>query len=167
MHETDLSEVSEEAKNLALMLDDMLERVVNIYNSYSMPVPERRYWTLGSPAVDCEQLVISFIQMYIGSPGDEASQPRKCRDPRSATIQIQVSRKVPTVGVGGRPPSAESIENSSILQAYDAWVLLDAAADLDSWDQGGYGLGIIATVDVSEPQGGFQTTSMTLTSAVP
>jgi hypothetical protein len=167
MNLPDLSSVSDDAKNLAIMLDEMLERVVNIYNSYSMPVPERRYWTLGTPAVDCEQLVVSFIQMYIGSPGDEATQPRKCRDPRSATIQVQVSRQVPTATSTGRPPSAEDIEAFSVLQAYDAWVLLDAAADLDAWDQNGYGLGIIATVEVSEPQGGFQTAVMTLTTAVP
>lgn len=163
----DLSAVSADAKNLALMLDEMLQRVENIYNSYSMPLPDRRYWTLATPAVDCEQLVVSFLQMYIGAPGDEATEPRKCRDPRSATLQIQVTREVPTVGAHGKAPSASDINDFSILQAYDAWVLLDAAADLDAWDQAGFGLGIIATVDVSEPQGGFQTTSMTITSAVP
>jgi hypothetical protein len=35
------------------------------------------------------------------------------------------------------------------------------------WDNTGYGLGVIATVDVGEAQGGFQTVNMQLTMAVP
>lgn len=164
----DLTGISSDAKALANHLGEVLERVVNIYNSYDMPVPDRRYWTMGTPVVDCEQIVVSFVQMYVGSPGDEATMPRRCNDPSSATIQVSVSRKVPVVGPNGRAPSAEDIQLYSNLQAYDAWVLLHSARDLDSWETaGGYGLGVIATVETTEPEGGFQTTVLTLTSAVP
>jgi hypothetical protein len=57
---------------------------------------------------------------------------------------------------------------ASVPQAYDAWILLQSAAELDTWaTSGGFGLGIIATVETGEPEGGLQTTVMTITSAVP
>lgn len=168
MTNLDLTGISNDAKALATHLNEVLTRVVNIYGSYDMPIPDRRYWTMGTPVVDCEQLVVSFVQMYIGSPGDEATMPRRCNDPSSATVQISVSRKVPVVGTNGRPPSAEDIQLYSNLQAYDAWILLHSARELDSWETaGGYGLGVIATVETTEPEGGLQTTVLTLTSAVP
>lgn len=168
MSDLDLSGVSVDANPIAVFLGEILSKVVNIYSSYNMPVPERRYWTMADPAMDCEQLVVSFIQAYIGPPGDEVTAPRRCMDPRSATIHISVTRKVPTVGQNNRPPSPEAIQQASIAQAYDAWILLDSAAELDTWaTAGGFGLGVIATVETSEPQGGLQTTVMTMTSAVP
>ena len=133
-----------------------------------MPLPARRYWTLGEASVDCEQLVVSFLQMYVGSPGDEATEPRRCADPRSATINISVSRQVPTVGQNGRPPSGDAIQDGAEISAYDAWILLDSAAELDRWEtNGGFGLGVIATVETNSPEGGFQVVTMTLTLAVP
>lgn len=163
----DLSGVNPEATAVATFMQDILDRVVNIYSSYNMPIPERRYWTMADPAVDCEQLVVSFIQAYIGAPGDEVTEPRRCNDPRSATIHISVSRKVPTAGPQGQAPSADMIQQASVVQAYDTWILLDSAAELDTWaTSGGFGLGVIATVETSEPEGGFQTTVLTLTSAI-
>lgn len=163
----DLQAVSPDAKALASHLQDILDKVINIYESYSMPIPERRYWTFGDPAVDCEQLVVSFVQMYIGAPGDEATEPRRCNDPRSATVRVAVARQVPVVGPMGKAPSAKDIQKASELVAYDAWCLLDGAAELDTWEMASPGLGIIATVETSPPEGGFQTTILTLTSAVP
>ena len=118
--------VSEDAKNLATLMQNVLNAVIDTYTSYTMPLPGRRYWTLGSPSVDCEQVVVSMIQMYIGSPGDEATAPRRCNDPRSVTLLVQVSREVPTVGTNGRSPSADAIQDGSEISAYDAWILLDS-----------------------------------------
>lgn len=167
MTTVDLSEISPDAKALAEFLQEVLDRVVNVYDSYSMPLPARRYWTLGDPVVDCEQLVVTFMQMYLGAPGDEAMEPKRCRDPRSATVHIKVSRCVPSVGTNGRPPTQEAIQDASLLLAYDAWCLMEGAASLDAWSDSFPGLGIISTVDVGEPEGGFQTVNMVLTAAVP
>ncbi len=163
----DTSTVSTDAKNLANLMQGVLNAVINTYTSYTMPLPGRRYWTLGTPAVDCEQVVVSMLQMYIGSPGDEATSPRRCNDPRSATLLVQVSREVPTVGANGRAPSADAIQDGSEISAYDAWILLDSARELDRWDPASFGLGVIATVETGSPEGGFQTVSMTITMAVP
>jgi hypothetical protein len=163
----DPATVSSDAKNLATLMQNVLNAVIDTYTSYTMPLPGRRYWTLGSPSVDCEQVVVSMLQMYIGSPGDEATSPRRGNDPRSVTLLVQVSREVPTVGTNGRSPSADAIQDGSEISAYDAWILLDSSRLLDQWDPANFGLGVIATVETSAPEGGFQTVSMTITMAVP
>jgi len=159
--------VSNDAKNLAVLMQNVLNAVIDTYTSYTMPLPGRRYWTLGTPSIDCEQVVVSMLQMYIGSPGDEATSPRRCNDPRSVTLLVQVSREVPTVGANGRAPSGDAIQDGSEISAYDAWILLDSSRLLDQWDPANFGLGVIATVETSSPEGGFQTVSMTITMAVP
>jgi hypothetical protein len=164
------SEVSDDAKHLASFLQSILDKVVSVYDSYNMPLPERRYYTFGAPAVDCEQIAVSFLQMYIGTPGDEATAPRRCTDPRSATLLISVSRAVPITQANGNPPRPADIQAASEVSALDAWILMESNKEFDSsWGglQGGLGLGVIATVDVDPPEGGFQTTRMTLTIAVP
>jgi hypothetical protein len=155
------------AKNLANLLENVLAQVVSSYASYTMPLPSRQYFTMGEPALDCEQVVVSFLQMYVGSPGDEANQPRRCNDPRSATLNVTVTRSIPVVGQNGRPPSAETIQNAAEIIAYDAYILLDSAAQLDTWEAGGFGLGVIATVESRSAEGGLQSTVLTLTTAIP
>lgn len=160
--------VSDDAKNLATFLQDVLDRVVTVYDSYSMPLPTRRYYTMASPVVDCEQVCVSFIQMYLGTPGDEATEPRRCHDPRTATIAIQVARAVPIAQQNGQAPTADSIQQAAEVSALDAWVLMESVNNFDSWGGSGpFGLGVIATIDADPPEGGFQTTRMTLTMAVP
>lgn len=163
----DTIDVSEDALNLKNLLDGVLERVVNTFTSYNVPLPERRYWTMGVPAVDCEQLVVSFIQMYLGTPGDEASSPQRCSVPRSAVLSISISREIPSVGMNGRAPSAEKIQDGSSISAIDTWVLMESVQEFDMWEPHAPGMGVIATVEAPTPEGGFQTVSMQLTMVVP
>jgi hypothetical protein len=164
----DVSLVTDEAKNLADLLQTVLDRVIETYNSYNMPLPGKRYWNIATPVVDCEQLVVSLIQMYIGAPGDEAAEPRRCNEPRSVVLNVGVSRAVPITEQSGRPPSSDSIQDAAVVCAYDAWILMESIHYFDAWgDPAGFGLGVIATVDADPPEGGFQTTRLTLTVAVP
>jgi hypothetical protein len=149
------------------MMDGVLERVETIFQSYNVELPQRRYWSIGQPAIDCEQVVVSFMQMYLGAPGDEATAPQRCHVPRSAVLTISIARAVPIVGQNGRPPSQEKIQQSSAVSTIDAWVLMDAVKLFDMWDNTGYGLGVIATVEITPPEGGFQSVIMNLTMAVP
>ena len=167
MYEIDNSGVLEDATNLRDMMDGILERVESVFQSYNVELPQRRYWTIGQPAIDCEQVVLSFIQMYLGAPGDEATTPQRCNVPRSAVVTISIARAVPIVGVNGRPPSPDKIQQAASVSAIDAWVLMDAVRLFDQWDGSGYGVGVIATVDITPPEGGFQTVNMNLTLAVP
>lgn len=165
--ELDLTGVSEDAVNLREMMAGVLERVQNVFQSYNVELPQRRYWTMAQPAVDCEQLVVYFQQLYLGPPGAQVGEPQRCHMPRSATITISISRETPIVGQNGRPPAPQKIEAASEILAIDAWVLMESVNQLDQWDDTGYGVGVIATLEVGPPEGGFQTTDMVLTMAVP
>lgn len=163
----DISGVAEDATHLRDMMQGVLERIQTVFQSYNVELPNRCYWTMGQPAIDCEQLVVSFAQMYLGTPGAQISEPQRCHVPRSATINIMLSRATPIVGQNGRPPSAEKIQQASDVVAIDAWVLMESINLIDQWDETGYGIGVIATLETLGPEGGFQTTSMNLTLAVP
>ena len=166
----DISGVSADARNLADFMQEILNKVISTFEEYSMPLPTRRYYTFGPPAIDTEQAVVSLLQMYIGAPGDEATEPRRSEDPRSGTFLITIAREVPITQANGNPPKADDIQKASEVSALDAWILMESARSFDSsWAgfQGGLGLGIIATVDVDPPEGGFQLTRMTITMAIP
>lgn len=163
-----IGDIQEDALHLKTLMDGVLEKVCTVFQSYNIPLPERRYWTLGGqPVIDCEQLVVSMVQMYLGAPGDEAATPQRCHVPRSVSLSILLSRKIPVVGQNGKPPSGSKIEEASQISAVDAWVLMESINLLDQWDSTGYGLGVIATLDVIGPEGGFQSTNLTVTMAVP
>ena len=163
----DISDIHEDALNLKNMMDGIVDKVCSVFQSYNVPLPNRRYWTLGSPVVDCDQVVVSLNSLYLGAPGSPVSEPMRCTMPRTATVTISIARNVPVVGVNGRPPSAEKIEESSYISSIDAWILMMSLNLFDQWDNSGFGLGVIANVDVLEPEGGFQIVNMELTLAVP
>jgi hypothetical protein len=163
----DVTGVSEDATNLRDMMQGVLARVETIFQSYNVNLPQRKYWMMGQPAIDCEQLVVSFVQMYLGAPGAQVGEPQRCNVPRSATLNVSISRETPIVGQNGRPPAPEKITAASELVAIDSWVLMQSINLLDQWDEYGYGVGVIATLETAGPEGGFQTTTLTITMAVP
>jgi hypothetical protein len=163
----DISGAAEDATNLRDMMEGVLERIQTVFQSYNVSLPNRCYWTMGQPAIDCEQLVVSFAQMFLGTPGAQVNEPQRCHVPRSATLNISISRATPIVGQNGRPPSPEKIQIASEMVAIDSWILMESINLLDQWDETGYGIGVIATLETSGPEGGFQTTNMTITMAVP
>jgi hypothetical protein len=162
-----VADVSEEALNVNNLLQNVLDTLVSIFDSYNVPLPNRRYWTVGQAAIDCEQLSVSLIQLYLGAPGDQASLPQKCNMPRSAVMTIVLAREIPVVGTNGRAPTAEKISEGAEISAVDAWVLMQSINELDQWEPGSFGVGTIATVDIPAPEGGFQAVTMQLTMAVP
>lgn len=163
----DFSGVSEEATNLRDMMEGILDRVSSVFQTYNVELPNRKYWTMGQPAVDSEQLVVFFEQMYLGPPGAQIGEPQRSNVPRSATVTVQISRETPIVGQNGRPPSPEKIKAASETMAVDSWVLMESINKLDQWDETGYGVGVIATLESTSPEGGFQNTNLTITMAVP
>jgi hypothetical protein len=162
-----ISEVDEGALNIVDFLDGVLERVEATFQSYNVPLPSRRYWTVGQTAIDCEQLVVTLVQVYLGPPGDQASTPQRCNMPRTAVMAVTIAREIPVVSQNGRPPSAEKITDGSKISAIDAYVLMSSINSLDMWESGGYGVGVIATADITPPEGGFQIVNMQLTMAIP
>jgi hypothetical protein len=159
--------VSAGALNLKNLMDGVLEKTVEVFEEYNVPLPSRQFWTVGEPAIDCEQLVVSFIQTYLGLPGNQASEPQRCQSPRSVVLTISISREIPVVGVNGKAPTGDKIEEASRIAVVDAWMFMELINKLDQWEPGEFGLGVIATADSSGFDGGFQTTAMQLTMTVP
>lgn len=147
--------------DLWLLAQKLLGKVVETYVQYAVPLPNRRYIALGTPAQDCEQVTVAWQQSYIGPPGDEANAPQRCESPRSAVFQIVVARCIPVADDRGREPSPEAISEASKALLRDSWLLL---ASVNGWDD--Y-LGVIATVEAGEAQGGIQPVILTLTLGVP
>ena len=165
---TSIAGASADSQSLKNLLDDILQVVVDRYAHHSVTLPSRQYWMAGQEAFDCEQLVVSFQQLYIGPPGDEATAPQRCNSPRSAVLKATVVREIPTSSGKGLVPASDKLEQGSYIAAVDAWVLLDCVAFLDQWEAtGAFGLGVIGTVDIPSPEGGFQAVSATFTIAVP
>lgn len=156
-----------EVQAIAQLLDSILTAIENTYQSAGVPLPERRYWLMGEPVVDCEQVTVGFIQAYIGPPGDEASTPQRCDAVKTAVLQVQVWRCVPVAGPKGRQPTAQTIQMASVALAVDAYLLLDSARELEQWDLVGPGLGVIATVETIAPSGGYEGVMLNLTTAIP
>jgi hypothetical protein len=163
----DITNVDDEALNVVALMNGVLQRVVSTFNSYNVPLPTRQYWTVGQQAVDCEQLTVTLVQIYLGAPGDQASSPQRCTQPRTAVMTVSVSRAIPVVGQNGRPPSADKLEEAAAVSAIDAYILMLSLNILDMWEEGGFGVGVIATADIPPPEGGFQTVNMQLTMAIP
>ena len=164
---TNTAYVDDASLHLVNLLDGVLSKTIETFESFNVPLPSRRYWTMGEPAIDCAQLVVSFLQLYLGLPGDQASQPQRCSVPRSASLRISISREVPVVGANGKAPTPEKIQEASHITAIDAWVFMELINKLDQWEPGEFGLGVIATAEVDAPEGGFQTTTMQVTMVVP
>ncbi len=164
---TNIDTVSPTVLHLKDFLDKVLAKTVETFDEFNVPIPTRQFWTMGDPAIDCEQLVVSFVQMYLGLPGDEASQPQRCTQPRTAVLRITISRTIPVIGNNGKAPSAETIQASSEIAAVDAYTFMELIKKLDQWEPGEFGMGVIATTEAGTAEGGFQTMSMQVSMVVP
>ena len=139
----------------------ILNKVVETYAQCSVSLPSRQYIALSTPAQDCEQVTVAWQQSYIGPPGDEANAPQRCESPRSAVFQVVVTRCIPVADDRGRAPTPLAITEASKTLMGDAWLLLSSVKGWDDY------LGVIATVEASEAQGGLQSVVLTLTLGVP
>ena len=159
--------ISPEAYHLNTFMQRIVDTAVEIFTEYGVDLPSKRYWTAGTAVIDCEQLVVSLVQLYLGAPGDQADAPQRLMVPRTAVCTLTIARNVPTVGQNGRSPDAAKIQEYAGNIAVDAWILVDTVSRFDQWEAGQFGVGVIATVDIAEPEGGLQAVNMQLTMAVP
>lgn len=155
----------EDAKLLQDLLSRVLDRLIGIYEQRGVPLPARRYWMLG-PEVpeDCAQAVVTFAQSYLGLPGDGASAPQSCGGPRSAVLNVVITRDYPIGKFGKEVPAADIIEASKWAAA-DVSILMWALNDLAAIE-GMPGPQVIATVNVNPPNGAVQSTILNITMAL-
>ncbi len=128
----------------------ILAGIVDGYAERGISLPDRQYLTIGTPANDCEQLVVSWQQSYLGMPGNEATEPTKCESLRTAVFSVQLCRKMPVVSDGGNAPKPDKIQQHSEAILLDAKVLFDIVSWIDPTS-----FGIITTCDVVEVSGGL------------
>lgn len=145
-------------------LTSVLDGVVGVFEQANVSLPEKRYIAAGPVAHDCEQVTVSFIQMYLGAIGAPADQPQRCDSPRVVVLTAQVVRCVPTSGTRTTTgPAAATMNANTLTRMQDAWLLMEAGANaVDT-----FGLGVLANVTTTDPQGGFQATVLDLVAAVP
>ncbi len=151
----------EDTETLYDRMVDVLDTVVGTFESYGIAIPSRQYITFGGTAHDCEQITASTIQMYLGPPGDQAAGPQPCNGPRSAVIQLQLVRCLPTYNArnskGVDPVEQEAMTKK---QAIDCWVMLQASTQFEHYQS------VIADVSVTDPEGGYQAVVLNLVMAV-
>jgi hypothetical protein len=115
----------------------------------NVPLPERRYWTIGQTAHDCEQAVLAVQQMFLGT-AENPLETTQCNGPRGLTFTFEVVRCVPGLTNRGQPPDAAAVETASINPVIDMEIMLDLATYFDP-----YLLGVVVNVDPITADGGF------------
>jgi hypothetical protein len=115
----------------------------------NVPLPARRYWTIGQTAHDCEQMALAVQQMFLGT-AEVPLEITQCSGPRGLTFTVEVVRCVPTMDNRGKPPPGEAIEMASIHPVIDMEIMLDLAQYFDP-----FLTGVIVNVDPIPAQGGF------------
>lgn len=158
-------QIAEGAFALRNRLKYTLEQTVAAYERDGVPLPARQYWTINRSSIDCEQVAVSFVQAYLGTPGDQAAEPLACSASRTAVVDVAISRKWP-IGATGAAIPAKAIMEASDWAAVDAWVLLNNLAQISAEPDGYGGAGVIATVTTDQPTGGIITTRLQLTYGV-
>lgn len=156
------------------IMDEILANVVQVFEDYNIPIPSRQYWTAGDPVWDCEQVVVTLLQLYYGTPGVESLQPVTVTSasPRSMVVNIAVCRN----GAGANTskiPSPVTIQNDANWMAVDTWTIFDAiyrtnntggSLIIPGWPNGKLS---IATSQIVNPDGNIITSSVTVTMVVP
>jgi hypothetical protein len=131
-------------------MDFALAQVVSEYIAQKALLPERRYWTIGSEAFECEQVVLSAQTAVLGTAGAPVDLS-KCTGPRSLSFNVQIVRCTPIGASRGRAPSAQSIQDAANPTATDMDIMiyhLPARFDV-------YQTGIVASVSASSAEGGL------------
>jgi hypothetical protein len=157
--------IDENGLRLRDAMDNILSSLESVFQSYNVPLPTRRFWTIGeTPAVDCEQAVVTFLQLYLGTPGDDAQVPQDCNAIKSMVVQIRIARKA-SIPKSGNAPAPETIQNDASWSAVDAMTIMDNLAAFDYFSVARPT--VIATATSNGFQGGYFVTEVQLTLQVP
>lgn len=131
------------------LMGSALAALETLYAQEGVELPDRRYWTIGEPAADCEQAVFAVQQAFVGFPG-APSEPTRCDGPRGLTFSLQILRCVPVANSRGNAPEAAAIQEASVLPTVDMELMLDLVPSLDPLN-----MGVVSFVDVIGANGGF------------
>lgn len=110
--------------DLSTLAHDLLASVVGRLTAAGIVLPTRRYVWVGAVAVDCEQVVVSYEQSFLGLPGLQDASAIQCSVLRSAQFAISIIRCVPSPDRSGTPPSVESLDAVATVMLTDALELM-------------------------------------------
>lgn len=96
--------------------------------------PARRYVSPHRPPADCAQVTVHVDSVGRGIPGQPQLGPQTPGVAQGAhSILVgRVLRDVPTVKDGGKPPTAQAIDDAAAVILRDLWDLFDTARSLAS-----------------------------------
>lgn len=147
----------------AWVMDSIMNAVEEVFDGYGIDLPTLRYLTFAQPAHDCEQVTVTMIQAYLGTPGEQAENPQPCAGPRTGVFQVEIVRCIDDGVVqnlrqkaGSTAPDPDKISEYARLRTRDAWALLNVPNHLPDYNQA------IADVAVTEAQGKFQAVILNL-----
>jgi hypothetical protein len=132
-----------------VFVEKAMADIIRHYVGIGVPLPARQYWTIGTTAHDCEQMVLAVQQMFIGT-AEQPLETTQCNGPRGITFTVEVVRCVPSLDNRGRAPEGEAIEVASVNPVIDMEVMLDLATYFDP-----YSLGVVVNVDPITASGGM------------
>lgn len=131
-------------------MDYALSQVVAAYSSLGLQLPERRYWTVGQEAADCQQVVLAVQGAQLGLAG-APTLTTECEGPVSLSFTAQIMRCTPVANSRGAAPSPEVIQSHSVAVATDLEVMLYyLPARFDA-----YRTGITASAAAAGAEGGL------------
>lgn len=160
--------------NPAEDVDDILDTAENIlaiinevYAEAGVDLPARQFFYAGATYPhECEQVSVGFLQHYSGSPGDQAQEPTRCQNPRTAVYAVEVVRNcAPTLEAAQSPstgrrqgnarnfPSPEALTADARIKMRDARLLLEAGLRAGEL---GIATGAMADVSAGEVNGTYQ-----------
>jgi len=148
-------------------LEVVLESINGVYSSAGVELPTRQLLTVGGPGEephDCEQVTVSFDQLYSGPPGEQAQVPARCESPRTAVVVVEVVRCLPISKNPRQLLSTAEITDFAMLQMKDAWLLMDAG--LKTGEALAF-TGALADVTAGPASGGYQAMVMNLIIGIP
>jgi hypothetical protein len=160
----------------------ILATIETAFAEHGVALPERRYLSVGGQGTtvhDCEQVTVTFEQGYSGKPGNQAQEPVKCNEGRTAVFVVEVVRAVPTVNTAEATPQTtvpsrygqvvsgvdtidpEKLTEVAERQMRDAVILLDAGIRAGQTAM----QGAISDVSAGTPQGGLQAMILSITTS--
>jgi hypothetical protein len=153
------------ADRVSKFADQLMDKIVEVFGTAGVPLPDRKFFTVGTPVYDCEELVVVFQGVRKGMTGGE-DEPQNCDAPSTATFQAHLVRCFPVPQDAPSPPPANVLTKSADELMVDAWLMLRAADELNRDPFTSLG-GMIYSVNVGEPSGGLVGVVLDLQAMVP
>ncbi len=101
--------MSEYGWQVVPFMEQVLDTIVETFETAGVDLPDRRYITFATPASDCAQLTVALQQLYLGPPGLPAQEATPCTSPTTATIRVEVLRPVPIPDNRNTAPTQQAL----------------------------------------------------------